>query len=849
MALVVKTNELPLIHDITDASLIGLDKDGVDAKFLVSDIKGDYKAIATPATDPTTTAALSQFYHGLPGTYTHFLGSDGNPVVIPTTYDTLPVAYGILSFNGTYWNVLPVNKNSDIDATDFANVKNQVSLSTVVKGTTGSLTTYTSASTTLSTKSLGLPFDFDGTIDQITFYCARIGLITFKIATPLGGGNHQVIYEFIYLATTVGTITLIAGVDYNQYFVKKGDGLFWLSGDASLGTIGYKTGTGSAALSGTGNITTTGAFTSTPTILFGVNFTISSNVLNKRIDQVNTKFVNYPPLTNEVVTGAFDVSTETIAPSSTSTRALGIPFPTDGILKTITFNAPVAGGITKFKILSKNSDGTYNVDNEFSVTSSVIGPRTIIAGIDFPYFKIKINGLLGFVVSSTGGVGYKNATKNSYLFGAGDISGSNLTPTVATTLTFGAYFSTAADYNTDISKLTYDIANKTIAIPFFSTARKIYSPIGKINHTNFLTLTNPDDWSFTANWIATVNGLQSPATGGWSSVYANWNKLFIVDEDCYNARVIVDNVTSIFSIARISSQGFGTAFEIDGSTNMLNLYTELTAPGATPASIALSKAIGFSLVAGREYSISLVKTSEIYQFVFQDTVTQVSVILNWNAVGNAVNIGKCWNGAGFIFRQGSIRIQNIHYSSQLPRSPQVFIAGDSIVDGDTIRTVVGGGYTNRWVSLVAAALNYNVTIAGKGGETTATFNDKLPMFTALLDKPKIALYELGINDTTLSAYQTNLANFKTAMEAKGAEVVPCTLFPRTGREAYCSQVTDYLVNSGMRYIDFAKAMTVGGDRVTRDNSLLLSDQLHPTPAGHLKMFNRVKIDLPELFTS
>jgi hypothetical protein len=109
MALIIKTDELPIINDLTDAKIIGLDKNGVDARFKLSDIKGDYKGLAAAATVPGV-PVLAQYYDAEPGvTYTNFLGANNNPIVIPTVADGKTVLGASLIWQGSYW--LPVLKS------------------------------------------------------------------------------------------------------------------------------------------------------------------------------------------------------------------------------------------------------------------------------------------------------------------------------------------------------------------------------------------------------------------------------------------------------------------------------------------------------------------------------------------------------------------------------------------------------------------------------------------------------------------------------------------------------------------------------------------------------------------
>lgn len=55
MAKTVKTNQLPVVNDLTGAKVIGLDKDGKDAQFPLQNIVRSERGVATPAGSPTGT--------------------------------------------------------------------------------------------------------------------------------------------------------------------------------------------------------------------------------------------------------------------------------------------------------------------------------------------------------------------------------------------------------------------------------------------------------------------------------------------------------------------------------------------------------------------------------------------------------------------------------------------------------------------------------------------------------------------------------------------------------------------------------------------------------------------------
>src|SRR5690606_13155675 len=337
-------------------------------------------------------------------------------------------------------------------------------------------------------------------------------------------------------------------------------------------------------------------------------------------------------------------------------------------------------------------------------------------------------------------------------------------------------------------------------------------------------------------------GLTPPPVGGWDKPFY-WTRRWNMDRDHSEAYIVINNINSVFSFMRTSDQGGGTVFEYNGPSESINIYS-LAALGGTPGSPALTEPIPFNIVPDRVYKMIMRKESEVYYFDFIDTVTLDNISIMHDSVGNT-SVGKMRNGNGFVFISGDIRVLSSYQGSISPKSPIVQIVGDSITDGDTIRNIPGGGYTNRWAGLLSTALDGDITIFARGGESTTDVNGKLQDIYSFMQNPQFIIYALGMNDSDLNTYISNFNNFKETFS--GVEVIPVTLFPRTGRESFNLAVSNWIKLQGTRYFDWRKALTVDGLGIERDASLFLDDNLHPNVAGHLRLFNQLKADVPELF--
>jgi hypothetical protein len=215
--LIVKTNELPLITDLTDAKIIGLDKDGVDARFPVSSLSGIYKGEAISTTNPGT-PTLGQMYTAKAGiTYTNFKDATDTAITIPTTVSSQPVAFALLQFNGTSWNALivPITLSGYTLQTDFTPIQSLVNVllsgvKTDISGT--QLNGYIAKATGVYTAAAGWKStDF---VDIYPQYLVR------KVGSSLdtsGGSAATTIAFYDSAKVFLGTIIGIIPADFTFY--------------------------------------------------------------------------------------------------------------------------------------------------------------------------------------------------------------------------------------------------------------------------------------------------------------------------------------------------------------------------------------------------------------------------------------------------------------------------------------------------------------------------------------------------------------------------------------------------------------------------------------------------------
>lgn len=801
-------------------------KDYTDTKFNQA-LGATFGGSVVPSSNPAPTTDYFAFGTQT-GTYTNM-----GALVLPSN------SFGIFSYiaDTTTWSLsyttfaapaTVLDPTNTTDSQSGKSVSDFVELNYLSKNVSNTIglapdSTYTSTTGSLSTRLLYLPIGVSGDMTQLKLWSNAAGTLPCYIYSRVGDvftikSTHNITIPSTGLITiTTGLPTGLLPTDYFGFYQTN-----------AYAKVGFKSGSSDTwAVSGAGPASGV-TFKHITTADFAIQITVANSGTSE--DAIDAKIDFVQDQLPEILSSSTDYATYSSASTSLSTRIMQTPVEIDGIITTIKTNY-TRGGIIKFKVLSRNLDGTFNLVSEKSVYAE-LGSQEI--EVNMPVLKGQF---IGWYHGVDAFIGFKSTSANWYQLANTDLQGNNNTVTISTTVDFAITLNIIPAKFKSIVKDTPD-----------PSVRAALAPIGTINNSVFMhptTPTLPAGWVNTTGFIPTTTGLQSPASGSWATV-TYLDKLVVLDEDISLLKVIINGATSIFSLVKASSQGRGTAIEINCSNNTMNLWTVLSGIGVTPSSIVKSVPIP-AITTGREYHVIMKKAHQIYQFQFIDSITQATTTLNWSAVGTATDMGIAWNSPGVVFRQGDIKIIEVNFSSQLPRSPKLLIVGDSLVDGDTIRTLAGGGYKNRYAGLLATALKNNVAIVARGGETSTDFNTKIADINAWFIAPKYAVYELGINDTSFATWQSNMLAFKDAMDAKGTETILVTLFPRVGREAFCLQVTNYILTSGFKYVDQAKAVTVGGDRITRNSALFLADELHLNPTGHLVEYNQYTIDCPYLF--
>lgn len=392
------------------------------------------------------------------------------------------------------------------------------------------------------------------------------------------------------------------------------------------------------------------------------------------------------------------------------------------------------------------------------------------------------------------------------------------------------------------SKLTHaEMDNNFIEL---DAKKKDYLP-NEIIDDNFEDGTVSPELTLSSGWSLGTDGIAITSNGGWNNSIL-FNKYTTIDRTSTRILVEITAISSVFSIIRrpIITGDMGTVAEVNGTLNKLRFYASWNGSGIAPSSTVKEITIPFTLVAGRKYLVELRKEKAKNVFILTDeanTVNTVTLIYD-NEVDALSGSGRQWGAPGIMFISGSIKLKRFTYSSLFSRTPKLMITGHSFVEGYALVTLsnVAGTYSN----MLYDYMNADVAIAGRGGETVATINQRDDIY---LFNPKYHLVDLGSNDTDLTTFTTGIQTYIAKILASGALPILMTITPRGDKQSFINSANSWIRSSGYNYIDSAKAVTTGNDGITQNATFFTVDSVHTNVAGNRKIFDQILIDAPYLF--
>ena len=345
-----------------------------------------------------------------------------------------------------------------------------------------------------------------------------------------------------------------------------------------------------------------------------------------------------------------------------------------------------------------------------------------------------------------------------------------------------------------------------------------------------------DGWSGTSSPTVVDSILYSPKKTGMD----NWVG--------YTEIVPIDS-----SIKIVMAQGTGGVYvSFDLAQNKIFIHESWNGTKGVVPNVLIEGIIPFAVTAGKEYVLTIEKnTVKTLIATISNKLTTEKFTLTHITTGDNNTHGDGVGCIGLIHKSGSYTRKKLSMSTPQKTRPQLMIYGDSFIAGyNLIR--YGFDINNRYAQLIKNALNGDVSISAKGGEDTWGLLEKINTDFQLI-KPKYTLLAIGLNDdllstSTFSQFKVNMTKLINTIKNTGSIPILVT-YPRLNGSGLAANYNSWIKNYiGVKYVDIQSVTSIDGTSGSVPNTaaLFLADG-HPNIEGNLRIFNRFKLDVPELF--
>ncbi len=251
-------------------------------------------------------------------------------------------------------------------------------------------------------------------------------------------------------------------------------------------------------------------------------------------------------------------------------------------------------------------------------------------------------------------------------------------------------------------------------------------------------------------------------------------------------------------------------------------------------------------VIGRMYALTIEKKNgTTFTMILKDLSSlETQKFTNTNDQGSG-------NGVRTVITSGSPIINNFITFSTQNANPYIMFIGDSFIEGNQLTTK---NKDSRYCALVRdtiAVNGHDTFIYGLAGRNSTDISTAYYEQVKGICRPKYAFLEIGTNDRNYDTWLSNMTALIRDLKNNGIIPILCTLTPIIGNpESYndnvMPNVNEWIKKSGYKYVDFNAVLT--SDGVTQISSYFLSDGCHPNIDGNAVMFEKIKVDVPELFS-
>lgn len=354
---------------------------------------------------------------------------------------------------------------------------------------------------------------------------------------------------------------------------------------------------------------------------------------------------------------------------------------------------------------------------------------------------------------------------------------------------------------------------------------------------NFATISS--DFNNPGGWTTTTGGITATATG--LANYIQLNKDYNLYKRVFSSTVTFasNSVVNFFTKEIENNVSLATITEVDASAGQLRIYAAYNGSGTYPSVIA-SKA--YAIVAGRDYEVRMIRDQYINGIKIIDKVTGLADSL----YDYSNTTGRQYDSYCLAVKSGTFPVvKSFNVYTPIKKNPKLLSYGDSIWDGIYLAPDTNA----RASQLTLNDMGGIGGLSGRGGGNIVGLQNKVLTEMAIL-MPQAVMITIGTNGPFTQAALTTLVN---SIKALGIRTVYVNHIPWRANNANITVNSDIdavrtaLVLKGINY-DIATSKNFLNTVI--DSAVYNSDggvYVHPTKAGQIRMWQRTRIDLPELY--
>ncbi len=328
-------------------------------------------------------------------------------------------------------------------------------------------------------------------------------------------------------------------------------------------------------------------------------------------------------------------------------------------------------------------------------------------------------------------------------------------------------------------------------------------------------------------WVLTKGGITSTTKG--LTNYLLLNRQYSINTRKLSVKVSLgkDTQFDLFTLEIDRSHQWGTLIQVDVKDSLLKIYKPYNADNPVYPEVLIKHQ--YTFIAGRDYTFEMTNDHRSNKFIIIDNLTGVTD----TTVSAGLNAGLLRDAFAIATENGTApTVRSFKVSTQYKPGIKVLFIGDSITEGFA-------SYPESFNQPGWSA------VSGRSAGIVAGVQNRVLSEIALL-RPKYVSILVGTNG--FSNVENLTALCKSIIKLGITPVLNNIPWKLPGSVVKDNEyINTVRKNLGIKGAAFDVATSIDGHNTQQDLTLYNRDGIHPNEMGVQKMFEQLKIDVPELF--